>query len=242
MYKCYSKINGNCIGFIFDKSEDCEIFKSLLDKAIYESTNNKPYEYEYDLGNNKSKITEKIIEQNNDFFSLNEKEELENSDNSDNEEANNQYSEIMDIDDNYNEVDSSNNDINKFSLHSLINDKTYCITNDNKIISYKINEENDIIEQLSSKPIIEQFNDYNCFSNGLLFKSENNILFLDKNNPYSLYQYDIEKEKIINEWKTENVQITDICSVNKNAQTTDNPILYGVNSKSIFIMEIKIKL
>ena len=45
--KCYINIIGNCIGFIFDKNEDCEIFKKLLDKTIYESINKQKYEYDF---------------------------------------------------------------------------------------------------------------------------------------------------------------------------------------------------
>jgi len=234
--KCYINIIGNCIGFIFDKNEDCEIFKKLLDKTIYESINKQKYEYDFVI--NKS-ISEKEIKNNS--FSSNEEDEKEESEKCDDEEINNDYYEIMDIDEEYNEIESSKEDFNKFSLTSLTNDRTYCITDENKIVSYKISQETDSIEKISSIPIIQQYNENdNCFNNGMLYKNENNILFLDENNPYSLYQYDITKEKIINKWKTENILISDICPLKKNGQTTDDSIIYGVNSKSIFIMDDRV--
>ena len=237
--KCYKNIVGNCIGFIFDKNEDCEIFKKLLEKTLYEAKNNKPYKYQSET--NKSIVIEKEIKNINNSFSSNEEDEKEESEESDDEEIKNDNYEILDIDEEYNEIESSKEDYNKFSLNSFTNDRTYCITDNNKIVSYKINQENDEIEKISSIPIIRDFNENNnCFNNGLLYKSEKNILFLDENNPYSIYQYDIEKEKIKNKWNTNNIQILDICSMTKNGQTTDDPIIYGVNSKSIFNMDDRI--
>ena len=235
--KCYKNIVGNCIGFIFDKNEDCETFKKVLDKTIYEANNNKSFEFQSEK--NKCIVVEKEIKDNNNSFLSNEEEE-EESENNDGETKNDYY-EILDIDEKYNEIESSKEDYNKFSLNSLTNDRTYCITENNKIVTYKINQENDEIDKISSIPIIKEFNENNnCFNNGLLYKNEKNILFLDKNNPYSLYQYDIEKEKIKNKWNTNNIQILDICPMKKNGQTKDDSIIYGVNSKAIFSMDDRV--
>ena len=122
----------------------------------------------------------------------------------------------MDIDEEFKEIESSNEGFNKFSFDSLTNDRTYCITNDNKLVSYKIKQEDYIIEKISSKPILQEYQDNGLkVKNGLLHRSENNILFLSENNPYSLYQYDLEKEKVVNEWNIGNVGISDICSMKK---------------------------
>lgn len=94
-------------------------------------------------------------------------------------------------------------------------------------------------------PVVQEYkgedNNNICFSNGLLYKSENNMLLLDENNPFVLYQYDLPKEKIVNEWKTDKTSISDICSLKKRGQTTDEPLIYGVNSKSIPLKIMQIK-
>ena len=149
--------------------------------------------------------------------------------------------EILDIDENYKEVESSKEKLNKFSINSLSNDRTFCITDDNQIVVYKANEDNDTFEKLSSMPVVQEYEGNNvCFSHGILYKSENNMLLLDENNPYVLYQYDLPKEKIISEWKTEQTSISDICSLKKNGQMTDEPLIYGVNSKSVFTLDERV--
>ena len=248
--KCYTNIIGNCIGFIFDKSEDCALFQKLFDKGIYETKNKKPFEIE-NINNKKNEnISEYKIDYNtnNSNYSYRNNKEDEKDDDDDDEEneededyINNDGYEIMDIDEEFNEIESSKEDFNKFSLDSLTNDRTYCITDNNKLVSYKINQKDDIIEKISSKSIIQEYHDNGLkLKGGLLHKSENNILFLNENNPYSLYQYDLGKEKIISEWNTGNVEISDICSMKKTGQTTDNPIIYGINQKSVFSMDSRI--
>ena len=109
--------------------------------------------------------------------------------------------EILDIDENYKEVESSKEKLNKFCMDSLSNDRTFCVTDDNQIVVYKANEDEDSFEKLSSMPVIQEYKGKNvCFSQGLLYKSEKNMLLLDENNPYVLYQYDLPKEKIVSEW------------------------------------------
>ena len=132
--------------------------------------------------------------------------------------------------------------MNKFCINSLSNDRTFCITDNNEIVVYKANEQNDTFEKLSSMPVVQEYENNNniCFSHGLLYKSENNILLLDENNPFILYQYDLPKEKIVNEWKTEKISISDVCSFKKTAQTTDEPLIYGVNSKSVFTLDERV--
>ena len=261
--KCFTNIVGNCIGFIFDQNEDCDIFKKILDKALYESKNNN-ISYQNNFNNNISNISLKQRKYNTNisFHSSYEEdvkelkegkegegEEEEEKEEKDNENNNTECYEVMDIDEVFREIESSKETLNKFSLDSLTNDRTYCINDDNEIVSYKINQENDSIEKISSDPIIQEYshnqnlyeNNNNAnFKNGLLYKSENNIVFLNENNPYSLYQYDLPKQKIINEWKTEKIPILDICPMIKNGQATDNPIIYGVNRKSVFTMDDRV--
>ena len=237
--KCYINIVGNCLGFLFDKRDDCKKFKILLNKCNYESKNLRKKE---NIENEKKSVLLKNLNNNN----INQdEEEYEKEDLNDmeqnNDEYDNKYYEIMDIDEEFNELELSNEKINKFSLDCMTNDQTYCITNDNKIETYTINQENNSIEKISSISVVEEYQGNNVnLSKGLLYKSESNILFLDGKNPYSLYQYDLQKEKIVKELKTENIQILDICPMRKKDQMTDNSLIYGINSKEIFIIDDRI--
>ena len=255
--KCYTNIVGDCLGFLLDKKEDSEQLRKILDKCNYETKNKLPYE-------TVDEENRKILENATDYSHINcfssdeedtnekeeEKEEKEKEKEKEKEEkiekskkSKRKYKknrkEIMDIDgEKYSEVESSKEKINKFCLDSLSNDRTFCITNDNQIVVYRANDSDDTIEKLTSMPVVQEYKGKNvCFSHGLLYKSEGNMLLLDENNPYIVYQYDLPKEKIVSEWKTDNTQIYDICSKRKDGQKTDEDLIYGVNPKSVFTMD-----
>ena len=237
--KCYTKIIGDCLGFSFDKNEDSETLKKILDKCLYETKNKQPYE---NIDEDNRKILEKATNYNNiDCFSSDEDEKKE-EEKKENSKKNRE--EILDLDEKFKEIDTSKEILNKFCINSLSNDRTFCITDNNEIVVYKANEENDTFEKISSMPVVQEYkgedNNNICFSNGLLYKSENNMLLLDENNPFVLYQYDLPKEKIVNEWKTDKTSISDICSLKKRGQTTDEPLIYGVNSKSVFTLDERV--
>ena len=253
--KCYTNIIGNCLGFLFDKNEDSEQLRQILDKCDYESKNGVPYEKMDEENRNNRKILEKATDYSHiNCFSSDEEDDKEEEDKEEKEEKEEEVEkkkkkekkkkskknreEIMDIDENYNEVESSKEKLNKFCLDSLSNDRTFCVTDDNQIVVYKAHEDDDSIEKLSSMPVVQEYKGKNvCFSQGLLYKSENNMLLLDENNPYVLYQYDLPKETIVSEWKTDNTAISDICSLKKNGQTTDEHLIYGVNPKAVFTLD-----
>ena len=81
----------------------------------------------------------------------------------------------MDLDDNYKEVESSsnnNNVFNKFCIDSLSNDRTFCVNNNNEIVVYKSNTHDDVLEKLSSLPVIQEYKGkifvttcFNCVTN-----------------------------------------------------------------------------
>lgn len=260
--KCYTYIIGNCIGFIFEDNKCCSNFEKILNKCNdeYDEYNNTNLYKSLNINNNDSNnnnitnnnIINKINNNTNinninyspqkkiNYFNINNLSS-EEEDNEEENEENDSKSYEMDIDEDYKEIESSKESLNLFNLDSLSNDRTYCITDNKKIMAYKINQENDTIEKIGTLPIVQKYN-RNSISpkQGLLYKSERNILFLDKNNPNIIYQYDLPKEKIINNWISDNVEISDICSMQKNGQTTDNSVIYGVNSKSIFTLDDRI--
>ncbi len=59
--KVYANISGNCLGFLFDKNEESEYLRKLLEKCNYESKNQQSYE-EIDKENRK------ILEKGTDYY------------------------------------------------------------------------------------------------------------------------------------------------------------------------------
>ena len=238
--KCYIKIIGDCLGFLFDKIEESEAFFNIFNKCKYEEKNKMSYE-------TIEEINRKYLENVRNFRNIDcfsddedekeEKEEKEEEPKSKKRKKNRE--ELMDYDEKYSEIESPNKEVlNRFCIDALTNDRTFCITDDNQIVVYKSNLDDDTIEKLSSLPVIQEYEGKTVKLNkGLLYKGENNMLLLDQNNPYVLYQYDLPKGKIVSEWKTEKTTISDICPLKRNGQKTDEQVIYGVNSKSVFTLD-----
>ena len=241
--KCYLKITGECLGFLFNKKEESEAFFSLFNKCKIETKTKQSYDL---IEQNNRKYLENIRNYKNiDCCSDDDEEEKEEKEEEKPEKKKNKRknrNELMDLDDKYTEVESTNKEVlNKFCIDSLTNDRTFCITDDNQIVVYKTNLADDTIEKLSSLPVIQEYEGKSVKLNkGLLYKSESNMLLLDQNNPYVLYQYDLPKGKIVNEWKTDKTTISDICSLKRNGQKTDEQIIYGVNPKSVFTLDERV--
>ena len=244
--KCYKKILGNCLSFFFEDISDCDKFKYIFEKCKYETKMKESYET---LEEDNRKYLENARNyENMDCFSDDEPEKIEEEkeEKEEKKEKKKKFNkrkkdreELMDYDEEYNEVESSNKGVlNKFCVDALSNDRTFCINDNNEIVVYKSNLNNDTIEKLSSLPVIQEYKGKNVSLNkGLLYKGEQNILLLDENNPYVLYQYDLPKGKIVSEWKTDKTSISDICSFKRNGQTTDEKIIYGVNPKAVFTLD-----
>ena len=224
----YIPTMNNCMGFLFDDVSESEKFSSIFEKCKYESK----------MGESPASAPPRYYT-NTECFSSDEDEEEKKEEEEKKKKKKNKKvkkkkdrDEIMDLDDNYKEVESSsnnNNVFNKFCIDSLSNDRTFCVNNNNEIVVYKSNTHDDVLEKLSSLPVIQEYKGKNVVLNkGLLYKSEQNMLLLDQNNPYVLYQYDLPKGKIVNEWKTDKTSISDICPLKRNGQTTDEKVIYGV--------------
>ena len=239
----YIPTMNNCMGFLFDDVSESEKFSSIFEKCKYESK----------MGESPSSAPPRYYT-NTECFSSDEDEEEEKKEEEEEKKKKKKKNkkvkkkkdrdEIMDLDDNYKEVESSsnnNNVFNKFCIDSLSNDRTFCVNNNNEIVVYKSNTHDDVLEKLSSLPVIQEYKGKNVVLNkGLLYKSEQNMLLLDQNNPYVLYQYDLPKGKIVNEWKTDKTSISDICPLKRNGQTTDEKVIYGVNPKSVFTLDERV--
>ena len=236
----YIPTMNNCMGFLFDDVSESEKFSSIFEKCKYESK----------MGESPASAPPRYYT-NTECFSSDEDEEEKKEEEEKKKKKKNKKvkkkkdrDEIMDLDDNYKEVESSsnnNNVFNKFCIDALSNDRTFCVNNNNEIVVYKSNTHDDVLEKLSSLPVIQEYKGKNVVLNkGLLYKSEQNMLLLDQNNPYVLYQYDLPKGKIVNEWKTDKTSISDICPLKRNGQTTDEKVIYGVNPKSVFTLDERV--
>ena len=238
----YIPTMNNCMGFLFDDVSESEKFSSIFEKCKYESK----------MGESPASAPPRYYTNTECFSSDEDKEEKkeEEEEKKKKKKKNKKVKkkkdrdEIMDLDDNYKEVESSsnnNNVFNKFCIDSLSNDRTFCVNNNNEIVVYKSNTHDDVLEKLSSLPVIQEYKGKNVVLNkGLLYKIEQNMLLLDQNNPYVLYQYDLPKGKIVNEWKTDKTSISDICPLKRNGQTTDEKVIYGVNPKSVFTLDERV--
>ena len=237
----YIPTMNNCMGFLFDDVSESEKFSSIFEKCKYESK----------MGESPASAPPRYYTNTECFSSDEDEEEKKEEEEEKKKKKKNKKvkkkkdrDEIMDLDDNYKEVESSsnnNNVFNKFCIDSLSNDRTFCVNNNNEIVVYKSNTHDDVLEKLSSLPVIQEYKGKNVVLNkGLLYKSEQNMLLLDENNPYVLYQYDLPKGKIVNEWKTDKTSISDICPLKRNGQTTDEKVIYGVNPKSVFTLDERV--
>ena len=166
--KCYTNIIGNCLGFLFDSNDEAEKLRKLLEKCNYEEKTQQPYE-------NLDEDNRKILERGTDYYNNNccsddeemeKKDEIEKKEEKEEKEEEEEEkvekkgkkekktrkktkknrNEIMDIDETYKEIESSKEVLNKFCLDSLSNDRTFCVTDDNQIVVYKANEDEDSFE------------------------------------------------------------------------------------------------
>ena len=246
--KCYRKTVGDCLGFLFNDIKESLDFFNIFNKCKWETKNKQSYETIEENNRiylQKSRNNEKI-----DCFSDSEDEKKEKDEEKEKEEEKEKprkrrkknRENLMDLDDKYSQVESpSKTVLNKFCIDALTNDRTFCVTDDNQIVVYKANMSDDTIEKLSSLPVIQEYQGKSVKLNkGLLYKSESNMLLLDQNNPYVLYQYDLPKGKIVSEWKTDKTTISDICSLKRDGQKTDEQVIYGVNPKSVFTLDERV--
>jgi len=242
--KVFINIIGNCLGFLFDELSSSEKFNIIYEKCKYENKTGE--EYETIEEKNRKYLENARNYTNMDCFSDDEdeeekeEEEIKPKKKKMQKKKKKNREELYDIDDEYNEAESNNNKnvINKFCVDALSNDRTFCVNDNNEIVVYRSNLNNDTIEKLASLPVVQEYEGKDVVLNkGLLYKSEQNMLLLDQNNPYVLYQFDLPKGKIVSEWKTDNTSIADICSLKRNGQTTDEKLIYGVNNKAIFTLD-----
>ena len=155
--------------------------------------------------------------------------------------------------------DDSNEDLNiknsvlKLKNFSIIDNDKNEIKNKNMTQAFKYNKaflikENNSIDVLNLEDgqnnIHNTFNPFNNNTNAKIieakmFNGDNQILFKDKMNKDTLWQYDLGKESIVQEWKCgENgAELIDFTHSKKLGQLLPNCDIYGINKNKIFSMD-----
>ena len=201
--------------FEMTDANELKKLKNLIAKCHYESTNLMPYE---DLNPEEKKNLECINEEIDEESLIDENNEFDF-------EKGNEYKD-----------DTSQN---KFSEQAYIHDRTFAFKENNKISMFKTDPDTDeLIHTMDLPPVLDYDGNPINISKAKMYLSDTNMILQDKNNPKTLWQYDINTGKIIDEWKNDE-DILDITQQKKFDQMNDNPIMYGINKNSVFILDGK---
>ena len=158
-------------------------------------------------------------------------------------------------------IDPKENIKNKIILQSYYNNRTFVIKDNNTIDIFKTNSDDNKLINVSSsinqKKLNNEFSSYNSnkeiiISNAKMFNKDNEILFQDENNENTIWQYDLNKESIIQEWNCNIYQtnfiidnntknfgsnLIDITYPKKLGQLNGETEIVGINSNNIFLLD-----
>lgn len=158
-------------------------------------------------------------------------------------------------------IDPLQNIKNKIILQSYYNDRTFVIKDNNTIDIFKTNiDDNKLINlstTISPKKLKNEFNSYINYeeiriSNAKMFNKDNEILFQDESNGNIIWQYDLNKESIIQEWNCDitktNFMINNIANNSRNnliditypkklGQLSGETEMVCINSNNIFLLD-----
>ena len=209
---------GKPLCFSIDNADLIHSLSSMLIKIRYETVNKMSYE---SIPEEEREWLEK--ENTRDESMVESEEDIE-----------------IEFDDNYDESNSEKK--NKFTTQAYLHDRTFCVKDDNTISVYKTDDYTNSLNLLMNLPPVQEFEGKEVnLKKRQMFLGDTNILFLDKNNQNSLYQYDILKSKIVSEWNvdtgTNNSEIVNIAPDKKMAQMTESQMIYGLNSNNIFALD-----
>jgi hypothetical protein len=125
----------------------------------------------------------------------------------------------------------------KISVQNYTYNQIYSVGETNRIRIFQ-SDENDLSQIKSLIPISNTLGNEINIKQMNFFKEETNILILDYNNPNIITQYDLNKNKIINEWEINHKnKINTICLYKKFDQKIDSNLIYGITSNSMFLFD-----
>lgn len=210
------------LSFQFDSKEDVIKFRTNLNKALYENSAREKFDK---LEEDEKYFIERVdCDDDNTYTNTGDQMEID---------FDNEFTES--------EVEKKNKFINQTYLY----DRTFSILDDNTINVYKTNEETNNLDIMMNLPAVKEYEGKDlCLKKGQLFQQETNMLFLDQNNPKSVYQYDIGKSKIVSEWNVdlngEQVNILGLTPQSKMDQMTSCETVYGFSSNGLFILDSRV--
>ena len=193
---------------------------NLVNKCLYEATNKTSYD-------KMSKEAQEYL----DFEGMYEEED---------DSTISVEKKLYDFDTKYHEAGSNaNNSVNKLFTQAFKFNRAFVIKEDNTVDVFKT--ENDTDDQLVYKNSLTPFkNDNNInLSDVKMYNGDNQMLFHDSKTPDSLWQYDLNKEEVVQEWKCgENAApILDFTQSTKLGQLENNCDIIGVTKKKLFSMD-----
>ena len=126
-------------------------------------------------------------------------------------------------------INSKENIQNKLILQTYNGHRSFVIKDNNQIDIFKTNNDDNKLINISSISPIKTIKDNkysqdSIISKAKMFNKDNEILFQDSKNKNKIYQYDLNKENIIEEWD---------CSTNENIFNIDNNNIYNNNENMI---------
>ena len=152
-------------------------------------------------------------------------------------------------------INSKEKTKNKLILQSY-NNHTYVIKENNEIDIFKTNLEDDKLINIFSISPIKIKNENNFFqdiiiSKAKMFNNDNEILFQDSNNKNTIYQYDLNKQQIIQDWDCDvnkkllnyNINTDDLIDFTypgKLGQLNEKNEMIGINCNNIFLLDQRV--
>ena len=200
--------------------KDIRVIKNIMSKCLYESNTRTKY-------NNLSKQVQELIDYDGVFDIEEKKEEDQNIKNS-----------VLKFK-NFSVINSEKNEIkNKLMTQAFKFDKAFLIKDNNSIDVLNLEEGNNNINKTTS--FIPFKNNTNVqISEAKMFSGDNHILFKDKINEDTLWEYDLNKENIVQEWKCgdNGAKLIDFTHSKKLGQLSPYCDIYGINKNKIFSMD-----
>ena len=200
--------------------KDIRNFKNLVSKCLYESTSKTNY-------NQLSKQAQEFI----DYEGIFDEEE--------NKEAEINIKDSILKFKNFQTISGTKQEIkNKQMTQAFKYDKAFLIKDDNSIDVLNLEEgENNLSKNSSFIPF--KNNENVKITEAKMFSGDDQILFKDKINQDTLWQYDLNKESIVQEWKCgENgAKLIDFTHSKKLGQLSPYCDIYGINKNKIFSMD-----
>ena len=200
--------------------KDIRVIKNIMSKCLYESNTRTKY-------NNLSKQVQELIDYDGVFDIEEKKEEDQNIKNS-----------VLKFK-NFSVINSEKKEIkNKLMTQAFKFDKAFLIKDNNSIDVLNLEEGNNNINKTTS--FIPFKNNTNVqISEAKMFSGDNHILFKDKINGDTLWEYDLNKESIVQEWKCgdNGAKLIDFTHSKKLGQLSPYCDIYGINKNKIFSMD-----